>query len=797
MKFSECWLREFVDPEISTETLTEQLTMAGLEVESVEPAAPEFSGVVVAQVKTVEAHPDAEKLSVCGVSDGTADWQVVCGAPNVRPGLMTAFARVGARLPENFKIRTARLRGVESQGMLCSAAELGLGEDADGILELPSDLTPGEDLRQALALEDVCIDLDLTPNRGDCLSVTGVAREVGVLNDAAVHYPAAEPVAPVTDERFPVELADSTGCPRYLGRVIKGIDIERPTPLWMREKLRRSGLRSIDPTVDITNYVLLELGQPMHAFDLNRLSGGIVVRRATPGEQLTLLDGQDVTLDPEVLLIADASGPVAMAGVMGGERSGIQADTRDVFLECAYFNPLSIAGVARRYGLQTDASHRYERGVDYTLQQRAIERATALMIDIVGGEPGPVVESVDADALPQAREVQLRQGRLDRMLGESIPAEEVDRIFQRLDLTVTARSRSDEEGVVWCVAVPSHRFDIEREADLVEEVCRIHGYNRIDSSQPLTRLELAAVPIDDLPPRRLKYLLADLGYQEIVSYSFIDPRSQHLLDPERTPVEVTNPMSQEHSVMRTRLLPGLLKALHGNINRQQSRVRLFELGRCFVPNGELQQPWMLGGLIWGEREPEAWTGAGRGAQSGVDFYDLKGDVERLLQLGGHSVDFEPGSDPALHPGQSASVSCAGEAIGVLGRLHPEVEQSLDLRGPVFCFELLAAPVLHQSRLRHEEISRYPSVRRDLSLRVASSVSAAEIRRVAGAAGGDLLVNFTLFDVYHGEGIDSNEKSVAVGLTFQHPSRTLTESEIGDCVDKVVQALETDLGARLR
>ena len=557
MKYNESWLREWVSPGTDPDALLESLTMASLEVEAVEPVAPEFSGVVVAKVVGCAAHPNADKLSVCEVDDGSATHQVVCGAPNVREGLIVAFARVGAVLPENFKIRKAKLRDVESHGMLCSAAELGLGDDHDGILELAPDLEAGLDLRTALDLNDRSIELNLTPNRGDCLSICGLAREVGVLSGAAVTAPPIEPVASTHQDALPVTLEDPAGCPRYLGRIIRGIDLKRPTPLWLTERLRRSGLRSIDPVVDVTNYVMLELGQPMHAFDLRQLKDRIVVRKARPKEKLTLLDGREVTLDTDTLLITDASGPVAIAGVMGGERSGVQADTVDVFLECAFFHPLAISGTARRYGLHTDASHRYERGVDHALQHRAIERATALLLEIVGGEPGPVTDAVSPEHVPPALEVSLREQRLHELLGVEVDAKEVDDALARLDFELIDRAQS-ANGVIWTIRAPSHRFDIDREADLVEEVCRIYGYNRIPSRQPSTRLTLRQVPKDRSEAVRLKEQFAALGYQEAITYSFVDSRLQDLLDPGAEPLRLANPMSAEQAVMRTTLLPGLI-----------------------------------------------------------------------------------------------------------------------------------------------------------------------------------------------------------------------------------------------
>ena len=793
MKFSESWLREWVDPGIPREELLEQLTMAGLEVESTENVADDFTGVVIGKVVKAEKHPNADKLSLCEVNDGKQTYQVVCGAPNVRVGLVSAFARIGAVLPGNFKIKKAKLRDVESHGMLCSAAELGLGEDEDGILDLAEDLQPGADLREALLLDDLIIDLDLTPNRGDCLSVRGLAREVGVLNNQPVKGPDVVAVEASHDVTFPVDLEDPTGCPRYLGRVIRDIDITRPSPMWLKEKLRRSGLRSIDPVVDVTNFVMLEFGQPMHAFDLQQLQDRIVVRKARKGEELTLLDGQKLSLDDETLLITDGRGPVAIAGVMGGERSGVRSDTKDVFLECAFFSPMAVAGTARRYALQTDASHRYERGVDFELQALAVERATRLLLDIVGGAAGPVVEAVDPDTLPVAAQVSVREHRLNELLGIVIEPAEVDEALERLDFERLSRDDTDD-GVTWTIRAPSHRFDIALEADLVEEVCRIYGYNNIPSRAPKTELSLREVPQLQSSSAALKTQMVDLGFQEAITYSFVDPKLQDLLDPAVEPLVLTNPMSAEQSVMRTSMLPGLLDALRNNISRQQDQVRLFELGNCFIPGASLEQPLMLGAVIWGRRHSESWNEEA----ASVDFFDLKGTVERLLAWAGQSdASFAPLQDPVLHPGQAASIQVAGRTFGRLGRLHPEVERHLDVTGEIFVLELVGDLILQRTRRVHGDVSKFPSVRRDLALLVGRETPAEQIMTILRQTLGDVLVDLRLFDLYQGKGIDLTEKSLGVGLTLQHPSATLTEEEIGRYMQDAVQALTQGVGAKLR
>ena len=791
MKISEAWLREFVSPPVGSTALAERLTMAGLQVESVDPVAAAFTHVVVAEVRSVEAHPDAAKLAVCRVWDGVGEHQVVCGAPNVRVGLKTVFARVGALLPDGLRIQKSTLRGIESSGMLCSRAELGIGDDVDGIMELDGTYGSGDALRDALLLDDVSLDIELTPNRGDCLSVRGIAREVGVLFGAAVTGADCKPVPALINDTFPVRLEDGAGCPRYMGRVIRGIDLTQHTPTWMCERLRRSGLRSIDPVVDVTNYVMLELGQPMHAFDLSVLKNEIVVRRAREGEKLLLLDGRDVALDGETLLITDAGGPIAIAGVMGGERSGISATTRDVFLECAFFAPRAIAGTARRYALQTDASQRFERGVDHGLQSAALERATALLLDIVGGHAGPVVDTVSAADLPGQRTLTLRRSRLDLYVGEPTDSDAVSNAFAQLEFQPLFERGDDD---IWSINVPSHRFDIEREVDLIEEVCRVRGYQSIPVRMPLTHLELGRVPLDARSPGALKRLLASLGYQETITYSFIDATFADLFDTGTAAVSLTNPLSQDMSVMRTTLLPGLLKALLANASRQQTRVRLFELGRCFAIGDDLQQPMRIGGVLWGTRLPENWANDA----AMLDFFDLKGDLERVLEHSGYaSVTYRSTADPVLHPGQSATAWDGDAQLGRLGQLHPELAHRLDIKGSVYLFELDAQRVLTRGHGVHRSISRYPSVRRDLSLIMDRDVPAAAVRECLERVLGSAMDDFRLFDLYHGEGIDSHKKSVAVGLTLQHDSRTLTDTDINALMNAAVSALETDLGARRR
>lgn len=793
MKFSEQWLREWVSPELTTQQLADQVTMAGLEVDGIEPVAGEFSGVVVAEVISREAHPEADRLNVCQVNDGSDEpVQVVCGAPNVAVGQKVLFARVGAKLPGDFKIRKAKLRGVESRGMICGASELGLEDDAsDGIMVLPADAPIGRDAREWLKLDDNAIEVDLTPNRGDCLSVKGLAREVGVLNRLAVTVPAIAPVTAVIDDTFPVTVSAAQGCPRYLGRVVRGVNVAATSPLWLEERLRRSGIRSIDPVVDITNYVLLELGQPMHAFDLACLNGGIDVRMAKAEEPLTLLDGQEIALRDDTLVIADKNGPLAIAGVMGGKGSGVSADTQDIFFEAAFFAPLTIAGKARSYGLHTDSSHRFERGVDAQLQRDAIERATVLLIEIAGGQPGPVIEVASDAELPKAAVVGLSAASVERMLGMALPNDEIVEILERLGMQM----RADGDGQ-WQVVVPSWRFDVSIEADLIEELARIHGYNNLPVSRPNARLTPAASHEATQPLTSLRRQLVARGYQEAISYSFVAPEQQKALDPDGVAPALANPISSDMAVMRSSLWPGLVKALSHNLNRQQSRVRLFETGLVF--RGELDaldQIPMVGGLISGTRVPEGWNGG----REKVDFFDLKGDVEALLALGGNldAWRFEAAEHPALHPGQSARLLLNGEPVGWMGALHPATRAELGLKVEVFVFEITLSAACAGRLPRFAALSKYPEVRRDLAFVVKESVHVQSLLDAIRAQAGEWLTDLRLFDVYQGQGVADGHKSLALGLTWQHPSRTLNDDEINQLVDAIVTDGHTRFGAALR
>ncbi|MBP5103040.1 phenylalanine--tRNA ligase subunit beta [Pseudomonas protegens] len=791
MKFSEQWLRGWVSPQVSRDELVARLSMAGLEVDSVTPAAGDFSGVVVGEVLSAEQHPDADKLRVCQVSNGSETFQVVCGAPNVRPGLKVPFAMIGAQLPGDFKIKKAKLRGVESNGMLCSQAELQIGEGNDGLMELPVDAPVGEDVRTYLSLDDASIEVDLTPNRGDCLSLAGMAREVGALYAAKVQRPEVPAIPAAHDEVRSVEVLAPAACPRYLGRVVRNVDLSKPTPLWMVERLRRADVRSIDAAVDITNYVMLELGQPLHAFDLAEINGGIRVRMAEEGEKLVLLDGQEVTLRSDTLVIADHTRALAIAGVMGGEHSGVTANTRDVFLESAFFDQIAVAGKARSYGLHTDASHRYERGVDWQLAREAMERATGLLLEITGGDAGPIIETLSEQHLPSVAPVTLRAERITQMLGMEIDGLEVERLLTALGLTVTADGAGQ-----WRVEVPSHRFDISLEVDLIEELARLYGYNRLPVRYPQARLapQAKAEAEGDLPA--LRRLLVARGYQEAITYSFIDPKLFELFNPGVEPLLLANPISADMAAMRSSLWPGLVKALQHNLNRQQDRVRMFESGLRFVGQLEgLKQQPMLAGVVCGSRLPEGWA-QGR---DGVDFFDVKADVEAVLGFAGalDAFTFVPGKHPALHPGQTARIERDGREVGFLGAIHPELAKNLGLDRPVYVFELVLSEVAQGRLPKFHELSRFPEVRRDLALLADRDVAASAVLDVIRENAGEWLTDLRLFDVYQGKGIDPHRKSLAVGLTWQHPSRTLNDDEVNSTTQNILTSLEQRLNATLR
>ncbi len=794
MKFSELWLREWVNPAISSEALSDQITMAGLEVDGVEPVAGAFNGVVVGEVVECGQHPNADKLRVTKVNvGGDRLLDIVCGAPNCRQGLKVAVATVGAVLPGDFKIKAAKLRGEPSEGMLCSFSELGISEDHDGIIELPLDAPVGSDIREFLKLDDSTIEISVTPNRADCLGIIGVARDVAVVNQLPLNEPEMKPVAATIDASVSIDVQAPQACPRYLGRVVKGINVKAPTPLWMREKLRRCGTRSIDAVVDITNYVLLELGQPMHAFDLSRINGGIVVRMAQKDEALTLLDGTQAKLKEDTLVIADHQKALAMAGIFGGEHSGVNDETQDVLLESAFFAPLAITGRARRQGLHTDASHRYERGVDPELQFKAIERATALLLSICGGEAGPVIDVTSASDLPKAATITLRREKLDRLIGHHVEDAQVTDILTRLGCDVA------HNGDHWVAVAPSWRFDMQIEEDLVEEVARIYGYNNIPDVPVKANLEMTRHREANLSLKRVKNLLVDRGFQEAITYSFVDPKVQALLHPGEEALILPSPISVEMSAMRLSLWSGLLTAVVNNQNRQQSRVRLFESGLRFVPDTQadlgIRQDVMLSGVISGNKNEEHWDLA----RQAVDYYDLKGDLEAILELTGkmNDVQFRVEANPALHPGQSAAIYLRGERIGFIGVVHPELERKLDLNGRTVVFEMLWDKVADRVLPDAKEISRFPANRRDIAVVVAENVPADDILAECKKVGANQVVGVNLFDVYRGKGVAEGYKSLAISLVLQDTARTLEEEEIAATVAKCVEALKQRFQASLR
>ena len=793
MKFSEKWLREWVNPDIDTDTLAHQLTMSGLEVEAIEPVAAGFEKIVVGEVLSVEAHPDADKLRVCTVRvDEDEPLGIVCGAANVRTGLKVPTALVGAKLPGGLKIKKSKLRGVPSHGMLCSEQELGLAEQADGLMELPADAPVGIDIREYLKLDDVSIELGLTPNRGDCLSIAGIAREVGGLNNVKPTPPIIADVTPEIDDVLAVKLEAGADCPRYVGRIIRDINPAASTPIWLQEKLRRSGLRSLGPVVDVTNFILLELGQPMHAFDMAKLDGDIVVRHAKKDEPLTLLDGQEISLQKGSLLIADRHAPLALAGIMGGADSAVSDETRDIFLESAYFNPLAIAGRARSYGLHTDSSHRFERGVSFELQREAIERASALLLEIVGGRPGPVIEQVREEDLPVRLPVSLREARIERVLGVKVASETVATMLSGLGMAVETNATG------WRVTPPAFRFDIEREVDLIEEIGRIYGYDNLPDSRPKIRLQMQPSSETRISMAQVRDVLVQRGYYEAITYSFVDPKMQKLLDPAQKPVALANPISSDLSVMRTSLWPGLAQALIYNLNRQQNRLSLFESGLKFVmQDTELQQKMVIAGAATGEVNPPQWGMESRK----LDYFDVKAQVEALLALGGKTgaAEFRPETHPALHPGQSAAIyhTQSGNLLGYIGALHPEVERALGLNQRVFVFELALDYVQTGQIPAFSPLSRFPAIRRDIAVIVDEDIAAQKVHDCIRRAASSTLQDIELFDVYVGEGIDSGRKSLALGLTLQDLSRTLTDSEVDSEIQNVVSALGAELGATLR
>ena len=788
MLISENWLRELVNPDLDTKGLAHQITMAGLEVEGIESLTPQFSNVVIGKVESTSPHPNADKLKLTKVNIGDKVLDIVCGAPNAAAGIIVPVALVGAKLPNDIEIKQAKVRGEDSHGMLCSESELGLSDESEGLMLLPDDAPIGQGISDYLKLNDNVIEVSLTPNRGDCLSLLGLARDISVLNAIELVPPPSKTVYAIVEDDIAIELNAGSRCSRYCGRVVRDVDMSLQTPVWMSERLRRAGIRSINIAADITNYVMLELGQPMHAFDLDKLDVGIQVRMAQQGEKITLLNDDEVELDAETMVIADNKQAHALAGVMGGLESSVQPDTKNIFFESAFFHPDAIAGKARQYALHTDSSHRFERGVDFELARQAIERATSLLLEISSdAKPGPIVEAVNESELPARQPVLLRASRIERMLGLSLDSDVVTDILEGLGLGVESTSAGE-----WQVTAPSYRFDIEIEADLIEEIARIHGYHKIAPQPMQAAISIRPQSETQRSKREVRQILVDRGYQEAVTYSFVAPESQQQFSPDVEPISLQNPISADMSVMRTSLWPGLAQAASYNLARQQERVRLFEIGATYLLEQDSRdEQQFIAGIVCGDVCPQQW---GRKSVS-HDFYDVKSDIEALVP--GIRASFIANRHPALHPGQTAEILTAdGSHIGWLGTLHPELQQKLDLKSTTV-FELDLDSVLSQDIPNFEPLSRYPSNRRDIAVIVDQGIAASELLQCVRKSAGELLRQVEIFDIYQGEGIDLGRKSVAIGLTLQDFSRTLTDADIEGVVSDVVAALTSQYQASLR
>jgi phenylalanyl-tRNA synthetase beta chain len=792
VKITQHWMREFAHVAAAPSDLAKELTLAGLEVEAVTPVAPPFTGVVVGEVVECGRHPDAEKLSLCQVTtDGENRLQIVCGAPNVRAGLKVAVAMVGARLPGGVVIKRAKLRGLESCGMLCSARELGLGVEHDGILELGPTVALNRDLREALDLNDTTLEVNATPNRGDCMSVFGITRDYVAAHERRYLAYAVAPVAARLDDVHPVSLEAPEACPLFACRVIRGVRAAGPSPLWLRERLRRVGLNSISPIVDVTNYVMTETGQPLHAYDLKRLVGGIRVRMAHTGERIALLDDKEYALDADHLVIADDSGPIGLAGIMGGRDTAISAATTDVLLEAAHFVPQAIAGRARRLGLFTDAAQRFERGVDPTLPALALERATALLLELAGGAPGVAQVTVPGSGQGAADVwVTLRRARLGKLLGVAVPDAEVSGFLGAISDGVEATADG------WRVRKPPHRFDVRIEADLIEEVARLRGFDSIPETPAIAPQVAGHATESRIANERLLTAMADRGYREVITYTFVDPVLQRQLFPGVPALALSNGISADLSEMRVSLWPGLVHAALENLRRQQSRVRLFEIGKKFdLASGELAEIETLAGLATGARWPEQWGSA----REPLDFYDVKADLLALLALTADSeaLYFEVGSLPCLRPGRTARILRGSTPIGWLGEVHPQLVRSLDLPANTYLYELELEPAFSSKQLKYIKISKFPSTRRDLAIVVDESVSLAVLQENVTVSAAGLLSELRVFDIYRGPGIETGRKSIALSLILQDSSRTLTDVDADAVVTSVMARLRDVLSASIR
>lgn len=803
MLISESWLREWVSPKLTTEQLAQKLTLAGLQVDSIEAAGPVLDNkrIVVGQIVSVERHPNATKLQVCAVDVGQARNRIiVCGADNAKTGMKTALALVNARLPKQFperanateRIPMRTIRGVKSNGMLCSAAELGLADSSAGILEFDSAAETGRAVGDYLDLQDSIFQLELTPNRGDCLGIVGVAREVALLSGAKLKTHEISKTKVTSRSALEIQLKAPHGCPRYVGRAITNVDMQAKTPDWMVERLRRCGMRSINPIVDITNYVMHELGQPMHAFDLKKISGGIVVRMAKAGEKLKLLDGSTVTMSKHDLVIADQDKAIALAGIMGGDNSAISGNSKDIYLESAFFSSAALLGKARQWGMHTDASHRFERGVDSALQLKAMERATELVVSIAGGQAGPVTHAVDKSFLPKVPAISFRKAEIYRQLGVTVPSSKTVSILKNLGMSV----KNSKTG--WQVKPPSWRYDIQGQHDLVEEVARCFGFEKVPPRMRAIESGAGIHPENKLSLYDIKQTLIHRGYHEAITYSFVDAELQKQLLNKDDAIRLLNPIADNMSVMRQSLWPGLLEALKTNLNRQTERVRLFESGHVYAKaqnSRKSQERARLGGLISGLSLPRQWGSYA----AEVDFFDIKNDLEALLKLTAATADFklQPAQHPALHPGQCAQIFIGKKPIGMLGKLHPARQKLYDIEQAVYLFEIDLAPLSSRALSAFLDISKFPSMQRDLAVLVDQTVTVQSILELVRSSAGALLKNLELFDVYRDDNLGKNKKSFAFSLTFQSKSSNLTATEIEAVMEKIVGVLEQKTGARLR
>lgn len=794
MKISENWLRAWVNPAVDSDTLADQLTMLGLEIDDSSPVAKPFTGVVVGEVLTVEQHPDADRLRVTTVNIGEAEpVQIVCGAPNVTVGMKAPVATIGAVLPGDFKIKKGKLRGVESNGMLCGASEIDLEDQIDGLLELPADAPVGVNIRDYLKLDDRVIDISITPNRGDCFSIRGIAREVAVINQLNAQAPEIQAVPATISAQKTVNVTTEAS-PRYLGRVIQNVNTKAPTPDWMAQALTNSGIRSHSILVDITNYVLLELGQPLHAFDADKIEGAVHVRQATQGEKLVLLNDQDVELQNDVTVIADDQKVLAIGGIMGGLSSSVTDDTQNIFLESAFFAPLAIAGRARRFGLHTDASQRFERGVDFELPALAMDRASQLIQQLAGGEFGEVTTVENVALLPKRTAIQLSQAQVDKLLGFHVEASFIQDVLTRLECDVVAQGEADNQ--TWSVTPPSHRYDLAIYQDLIEEIARIYGYDNIPTTKPNMQITLENYQ-DQSEIGQLRQTLLALGYQEAISFSFVDAKLEKQLNPQVNALALANPISSDLAVMRSTLLSSLIPCVQYNLNRQQDRVRFFELGLRFdyqtaTSIHDLKQIPTLAMIAVGSKAPEQW----HAKTQPMDFFDLKGEVETLLDAAHVLAEYQRSERAWLHPGQSAEILVNGQSVGYFGRLHPSLESELDL-GVTWLAEIDQSVLLQPFAYNFTELSRFPSVRRDIALVIDANIALTSIETTIKQSAGEYLSASWLFDVYTGQGVETGHRSLAFALLFQHPTRTLEDAEIKQAMDHVIESLETTYKAKLR